>query len=233
MNAPIETKPLMAPRTLTTARDVDGSDTLLGAFKLFFRFATPRVIGVKIAITLCIRVWLGAWTVWDVAIMAAIVVYWPLQEWFFHMVLLHAKPRRIFGLTLDLGPARAHRYHHRNPAILETTFVPTKAILCIIPVNILFWSLITSTWTSTLTGICFFSMAALLYEWVHYLTHTAYSPKSRYVQNIFRNHRLHHFKHEAYWHAFTVPMVDTIFGTNPDPATVEKSQTVRTLGIED
>ena len=75
-------------------------------------------------------------------------------------------------------------------------------------------------------------MAALMYEWVHYLTHTNYKPKTKYVQRIFRNHRLHHFKHEAYWHAFTVPFVDTVFGTNPDPTTVKKSKTVRTLGVE-
>ena len=228
----IETKPLIPPKTMTCARDIDGSDTLLGALKLFFQFATPRTIALKILVTLGIRCWIGDWTTTDLLIVAAILVYWPMQEWFFHMNLLHAKPRRFLGWTIDLGPSRAHRFHHRNPAVLETTFVPLKAILILIPVNVAFWSLLMSTWAVAFTGICFFSMAALMYEWVHYLTHTNYKPKTKYVQRIFRNHRLHHFKHEAYWHAFTVPFVDTVFGTNPDPTTVKKSKTVRTLGVE-
>lgn len=228
----IPTKPLVPPKTMTCARDVEGSDTLWGAFKLFFQFATPRTIAVKIGITAMIRFWVGGWNTTDFLIVGAILIYWPMQEWFFHMNLLHAKPRRLFGVTIDLGPSRAHRFHHRNPAVLETTFVPLKAILVLIPVNVVFWCALMSTWANALTGICFFSIAALLYEWVHYLTHTNYKPKTKYVQRIFRNHRLHHFKHEAYWHAFTVPFVDTVFGTNPDPASVEKSKTVRTLGVD-
>ena len=79
----------------------------------------------------------------------------------------------------------------------------------------------------------FFTLATLLYEWVHYLTHTPYRPRSAYLRRIVRNHRLHHFKNEHHWYAFTAPLVDTLFGTNPEPGDVDLSPTVHTLGIED
>jgi len=216
---------------MTVAREALKTDSLWAVFKLFWCFATPRTLALKIVIAFAIRLWIGQWSVWDAVVLAAIVVYWPLQEWFFHMNLLHFKPKVVFGWTLDPGPGRAHRFHHQNPAVLETTFLPFKAVLILIPINIAVWSVLMNTWALTCSGVCFFTCAALLYEWTHYITHTPYKPKTKYVQMIFRNHRLHHFKHEAYWHAFTVPMVDTLFGTNPDPNTVETSPSVRTLGV--
>jgi sterol desaturase/sphingolipid hydroxylase (fatty acid hydroxylase superfamily) len=48
-----------------------------------------------------------------------------------------------------------------------------------------------------------------------------------------RRHRLHHFKDEHNWLGFTVPYVDDLFGTAPDPSSIPTSPTVRTLGIED
>jgi hypothetical protein len=35
-----------------------------------------------------------------------------------------------------------------------------------------------------------------LYEWIHFLIHTAYRPRTRAYKTIHRNHRLHHFKNE-------------------------------------
>jgi hypothetical protein len=231
MMEPLTYRPIADPKTKTYARNVSGTDTLLGAMKLFFRFPTPRLILVKILAALAVRLWVGGWSAWDVPVVLAVCVYWPFQEWLFHMVLLHFKPRRLFGWVFDPAPARTHRYHHLNPDLLETTFIPWFAITCIIPVNVLLWFLMMPTLEMACTGILFFSCAALIYEWVHYLAHTPYKPKTVYFQKVCRNHRLHHFKHEAYWHAFTVPFVDTIFGTNPDPATVSKSKTVKTLGV--
>jgi len=216
-------------RTETRARDVAGTDTLWGIIKLFFRFLTPQLISAQILIAGALRVWLGEWSTGDLWVMGGILVYWPFQEWFFHLTLLHMKPFQVFGMQVDLGPARAHRYHHRHPWVLETTFVPPKAIGVLIPVNLAFWCLLMPTWQLACTGVMVFSGAALIYEWVHYLVHTPYKPKTRYFQRICRNHRLHHFKHERYWYSFTVPWIDTLFGTNPDPGKIEKSATVRTL----
>ena len=35
-----------------------------------------------------------------------------------------------------------------------------------------------------------------VYEWIHFLIHTAYRPRTSVYKAIWRNHRLHHFKNE-------------------------------------
>jgi hypothetical protein len=68
-----------------------------------------------------------------------------------------------------------------------------------------------------------------VYEWTHFLIHTAYRPRSRYYRAVWRNHRLHHFKNERYWHGITNNISDRVLGTNPDQAAVPRSRTARTL----
>ena len=79
--------------------------------------------------------------------------------------------------------------------------------------------------TAVLTGY----VAVGIYEWTHFLIHTAYRPRSRYYRTIWRNHRLHHFKNERYWHGITQNLSDRVLGTNPDQSTVRRSRTARTL----
>ena len=69
--------------------------------------------------------------------------------------------------------------------------------------------------------------AAAIYEWVHYIVHTSHRPKTALMRRIRRNHRWHHYKNERYWFAFTVPRIDTLLRTDPDPKDVELSPTAR------
>jgi hypothetical protein len=126
-----------------------------------------------------------------------------------------------------------HRAHHREPWNLDYVFLPTKVLVPLVPLNVLVWWAIMPTLALALTGMAALGAAALVYEWVHYLTHTGYRPRSRYYRRIWRGHRLHHFKNEAFWHAFTVPLVDDLMGSGPDPTEVELSATCRTLGRDD
>jgi sterol desaturase/sphingolipid hydroxylase (fatty acid hydroxylase superfamily) len=84
-----------------------------------------------------------------------------------------------------------------------------------------------------LTAMISFGAAALHYEWVHYMTHTSVAPRSGWFRRVRRNHRYHHFKSERYWYGFTLPLVDTLLGTNPKPAGIETSATARTLGVDE
>ena len=77
-----------------------------------------------------------------------------------------------------------------------------------------------------------YAVMALLYEWVHFLTHTAYVARSSFYRKIWRNHRLHHFKNEHFWYSFVLPQVDEWMGTGPRVSKVETSSTCRTLGVE-
>ena len=67
------------------------------------------------------------------------------------------------------------------------------------------------------------------YEWSHFLIHTPYVPRTRWYRAIWRNHRLHHFKHEGYWMGVSSNLGDRVLGTNPDQRTVQRSATARTL----
>lgn len=220
-------------RPLTDARTCRGARTLPGAARLFLRFPSPRILVVTLGTWLALRAVAGPWGWGDAAIALGVAVYWPFQEWAFHVFLLHFRPRTIFGLRIDPAPARVHRWHHRHPWYIEGIFLPAQVLYGLIPVAALGWWFFTPTLALALTGMASITAAALLYEWTHYLVHVPYVPRSAYVRRIWRNHQMHHFKNERYWHAFTVPLIDVVLGTGPDPDTVERSETVRTLGVDD
>ena len=79
--------------------------------------------------------------------------------------------------------------------------------------------------SAVLTGF----VLVLNYEWMHFLIHTAYRPRTRLYRAVHRNHRLHHFKNEHYWHGVTNNVSDRVLGTNPEQREVERSETARTL----
>ena len=220
-----------APRTQTT---VTGQRwTLFHAWSVFFRSMTPFVLTLELALLVWWRLGLGAPTIWDGAVAFAVAVYWPFQEWFVHVVLLHFKPRTVFGVHIDPFASRVHRWHHRHPDVIERIFVPTRAIVALTPIHIALWWFTMPTPEFALTGMCTFTAAALTYEWFHFSAHAPYRPRLRYFRDVRRHHQMHHFKNEHYWHGFTVPYVDQLFGTSPDPARVEKSPTCRTLGVDE
>jgi sterol desaturase/sphingolipid hydroxylase (fatty acid hydroxylase superfamily) len=69
----------------------------------------------------------------------------------------------------------------------------------------------------------------LVYEWIHYLVHTDYRPKTAPYRAIWRHHRLHHFKNENYWFTVTTASTaDRVLGTQPDPSEVPTSPTATT-----
>lgn len=204
-------------------------ESLPQAAALFFRHDSPRLLVVHLGVLLAVRLVHGGLGPGDLLAVVAVAIYWPLQEWVLHIHLLHMRPFHLRGRRVDPFMARIHRAHHREPWNLDFVFLPVKVLLPLIPLNALLWWLAVPSTGPALTGMTAMAAAALLYEWVHYLTHTPYRPRSRYYRSIWRGHRLHHFKNERYWHAFTVPLVDTLLGTNPDPRTVEQSATCRDL----
>ncbi len=206
--------------------------TLPGAIHLFFRFAVPLLFLATLAGWLPVRLWLADFSVVDLTIVAGVAIYWPIQEWVLHNYALHFTPRTVLGLRIDPWFSQVHRYHHRHPDVLERVFLPTGFIALISPVHWAAWLLLLPA-PQAVTGILSLTLASLIYEWVHYLVHTPYKPQSAWFTRVRRNHMLHHFKNEHYWHAFTVPHVDALFGTDPDPAATPRSETCRTLGVVD
>lgn len=223
------------PRRQAPARAAEPRSitTLQAALAVFLTFASPRMLAIQLVVALGIRPIFGPPGLGDLLIVAAVAIYWPLQEWFLHRYVLHMRPRELLGLRIDPIAARYHRAHHREPWRLEYVFLPGRMIVAMIPAHVALWLWLAPSHALALTGIAAFGGAALFYEWIHYLTHTFYRPRSAYYREIWRGHRLHHFKNERYWYGFTVPLVDRLLGTAPDPGSVPNSETCATLGIDD
>ena len=218
------------PERMTTAHS---PTALPEAIARFVRFPSPRLLVLQLAVLIPIRLWIGQFGVSDAWMVLGLALYWPVQEWALHAWLLHMRPFTVFGYRVDPMAARYHRKHHKQPWVLETCFLPPRAIITLIPVNLgLFW-LIAPDWGAAITGAAAMGLAATIYEWLHYLTHTRVKPSGRFYRSVQRNHRLHHFRNERYWHSFTAPWIDRLFGTGPHPGSVKRSETCHTLGIEE
>jgi len=194
--------------------------TLGGAARSFFSFGSPRLLGLQLLTALAVRPFLGPPKLADAIILAAVLVYWPIQEWTAHKFILHAKPLRIGGRVIESGAARAHRLHHENPVDMGLSLLPTRTIAFLIPLHVGLWMLFLPPATAC-TGIACFGGATLVYEWIHFLTHTAWRARSKWFSEVKRRHMAHHQRDPRRWFAFAVPRLDDWLGTGdtPEPRT--------------
>jgi Fatty acid hydroxylase superfamily len=225
----------VAPRVLHSS-DVK---TPRQAWGIFSRKRAPRMIGAAIALALAARIAIGDFSRRDAAAVAFIALVYPFGEWAIHVYLLHMRPFTVRGRRIDLASARSHREHHEQPQRMDLiNFGPVEALAillvaaplavgvgaalaALLPGPLPLGPLVTMLLTAyVLIGV---------YEWIHFLIHTAHRPRSRYYRSIWRNHRLHHFKNEHYWHGITNTVSDRVLGTNPDQREVERSRTARAL----
>jgi len=167
------------------------------------------------------------------------VLVYPFAEWLTHVYLLHLRPFRLGDRTLALATARAHREHHEQPndlgLVLLGPLEATGLIFLIVPLPPLVAAGLLAVVGATvpvgalLTAVVTGYLLVGIYEWTHFLIHTAYRPRTRYYRSIWRSHRLHHFKNEHYWHGVTTTVGDRVLGTFPDHSDVPRSKTARTL----
>jgi len=207
--------------------------SLLKVFLVFIRYSSPALLILLTTTALVVRLALGHFTFWDLVLPAAIIAVQPFVEWLIHTFILHFKPRTILGLKVDLHAARLHRAHHRTPWQLGLIFIPKLTGVIGLAIAAVGWYLVAPTPYLFATAMCSTLAVTLAYEWIHYLTHTNYLPKTEFYRKRWRYHRLHHFKNENYWLGVTSNLGDRVLGTFPkDPKKVEKSKTTRTLGVD-
>ena len=214
--------------------------TLRQAWAEFRAKRSPKLILLAIVATLAVRIVVGDPLTWrDAAAVAALLVIYPFGEWAIHVYLLHLKPFRFRGERVELATARAHREHHEEPNdLFMILLAPSEALALMflaVPLTPALAGVVialaggTVPYGALLTGVLTGQVLVAIYEWTHFLIHTAYRPHSRYYRSIWRNHRLHHFKNEHYWHGITNTVGDRALGTFRDQREVPKSQTARTL----
>ena len=85
---------------------------------------------------------------------------------------------------------------------------------------------------TALSGNFITFLLILNYEWIHFLIHTSYVPKSWFYRRLWRNHRLHHFQNENFWFGLTMLSGDRLLGTLPSGNRAIHSQTASPLPSE-
>ncbi|MGB8649173.1 MAG: sterol desaturase family protein [Mycobacteriales bacterium] len=221
--------------SLTVTGDTAGSApssrrarTLGEAFPIFASHLSPLLIMVITAVVTVARIAVGDWRWQQLLIVAAVFAVQPFVEWTTHVWILHAKPRRFLGREIDLYVAKKHRRHHADPRNLEILAMPIPGLitfsLVVTGVAMLMGNL-ADRLSLAVTAAVFM----LGYEWIHFLIHTDYKPKSAAYRKLYQGHRLHHFRNENYWYGVSRRFGDQVLGTNPSKEQVPLSPTVKAL----
>ena len=149
-----------------------------------------------------------------------------LSEYSWHRFAFHAPPAP-WGWMRRLQH-RLHYDHHVEPSRLDLLFLPlwflapnlaAMAVLVALAVG-------TSAVASVMLGVM---LAILHYEWVHYVAHVPYQPRTRVGRWMKQYHLRHHFINEKEWFGVSNPSLDVVFGTFRDPKTALRSATTRKL----
>jgi len=158
---------------------------------------------------------------------AAGAVLFFVSEYGTHRFLLHAAPA-AFPFVLALQ-RRLHYDHHLEPERLDLLFLPPWFL---IPALALFaaayWAISRS---ATVTAALVFGnvLGLLYYEWVHYVAHVPFRPRTRYGRWIKKYHLWHHFKSERLWFGVTNPLPDVVARTYRGVEDAERSPSTRVL----
>jgi hypothetical protein len=204
--------------------------TLADAAREFLRHPTPWLLAGALLAAAVARVVVGDLRWSDAVLPFVVLAAFPFVEWVIHVAVLHWKPRRIAGFTVDPILARKHREHHVDPRIVKLIFIPLQSLFGALASALIVAFVFIPRTGLGLTFLVVTFTIGLVYEWTHYLVHTDYKAKTALYRKIWRNHRLHHFKNEHYWFGVSTPgTADRVLGTYPDPQSVPASPTAKNL----
>jgi hypothetical protein len=204
--------------------------TLADAGREFWRHPTPWLLSGAFVAVLVARLVVGDWQYTDAVVPLVVLAVFPFAEWVIHVLILHWRPRKVAGVTIDPLLARKHREHHIDPRIVKLIFIPLQSLFGAFAAGLIvaFWAFPRLGLGLTFLVVLF--AIGVVYEWSHYLVHTDYKPKTAFYRALYRNHRWHHYKNEHYWFAVTTPgIADRALGTYPDPQSVPTSPTAKNL----
>jgi 4-hydroxysphinganine ceramide fatty acyl 2-hydroxylase len=149
-----------------------------------------------------------------------------LSEYGFHRFAFHAEPSR-FAFVRKLQH-RLHYDHHTEPDRLDLLFLPVWFLIPNLAVTALVFALL---FGSSVTGSAMFGvvLAIFHYEWVHYVAHIPYQPRTALGRWIKQYHLRHHFISEKFWFGVSNPSMDFVGGTFKQAREVARSGTTRKL----
>lgn len=198
--------------------------TLREAAAAFVRHGSPWALLAAAVVAAAALVAVGGWRWTQLAVVAAVVLAQPFVEWVVHVVVLHARPRRLGPVTLDLYQARKHREHHASPRDLDILLIPLRGHVAGGVLTGLVCLLLPDAQTR-LALVLSAAVGSLVYEWVHFLIHTDYKPRGAAYRRLYVHHRLHHYRNENHWFGVSRRLGDRVLGTAPRKDEVPLSPT--------
>jgi hypothetical protein len=196
----------------------------------FFRHGSNAVLGFGVLLWLIIAT-IGAITINPLLAMAGALMFF-FSEYGFHRFAFHAPPVRRVSFILKLQH-RLHYDHHETPERLDLLFLPLWFLVPNLAITAGVIALIWPNASVISALIAGAALAILYYEWVHFLAHIPYRPRTGWGRWIKKYHLRHHFKNEQVWFGVTNPSFDMLVGTCPNPETVPRSAQVRHLHRDD
>ena len=162
---------------------------------------------------------------WLAALLGALL--FGVSEYTTHRFLLHAKPSANAGYLAF--QRRMHYDHHVTPERLDLLFLPWWFVL---PLAALFFAVYFAITRSVdIAGAMIFGslLGTLDYEWVHFVAHVPYKPRTRWGRYMKKYHLWHHFKNEHLWFGVTNPAIDHLVRTYVRVDEADRSDSVREL----
>jgi len=157
-------------------------------------------------------------------VLGALLFY--LSEYGMHRFAFHAPP--LPSPLLRKLQLRLHYDHHVEPSRLDLLFLPIWFLVPNLALAAgLFW--LAFGLQAAFSALLGMMLAILHYEWVHYVAHIPYQPRTRLGRWIKQYHLRHHFISEKHWFGVSNPTLDGVFGTFRGPGANEKSTTTRNL----
>jgi len=150
-----------------------------------------------------------------------------VSEYTTHRFLFHAKPSRVpFVLRLQ---HRLHYDHHVRPEELELLFLPVWFVLPAAALTLAIYLAIVRDPSAAAALLLGSILGLFYYEWVHFVAHVPFVPRTPIGRYVKKYHLWHHFKNETLWFGVTNPSMDFVGRTYHRVEDVERSPNVRIL----
>jgi 4-hydroxysphinganine ceramide fatty acyl 2-hydroxylase len=192
----------------------------------FWRHGSNAVLGVIVLVVLGLDV-AGVWRPFLWLVVLGAVLFFA-SEYGFHRYAFHAPPMHRVPFLLKLQ-RRLHYDHHVEPSRLDLLFLPLWFVLPNFAVSGAVAWLIWPHVGAVAALIAGMSAAILYYEWVHYVAHIPYRPRTPWGRWVKKYHLWHHFKNERLWFGVTNPSFDFLMRSYQPVTEAEQSETVRKL----
>jgi hypothetical protein len=161
-----------------------------------------------------------------IAVAIGVAVFF-VSEYTTHRFMLHAPPQKHpFVLKLQ---HRLHYDHHVNPNELGLLFLPVWFVIPVAALTLAIYFAATRTWDTSAALLLGSVLGLLWYEWVHYVAHIPFVPKTPFGRWIKKYHLWHHFKNERMWFGVTNPSMDLFGRTYARVEDIERTDTTRVL----